>query len=38
MLVYTADCAKWGWKVFVAEEVPYYFKATLPAISLLYLS
>lgn len=29
MLVYTADCAKWGWKVVIAEEVPYYFKATL---------
>lgn len=22
MLVYTADCAKWGWKVVIAEEVP----------------
>lgn len=36
MLVYIADCAKWGWKV-VIDEVPYYFKATLPVISLLYL-
>jgi len=37
MLVYTADSAKQGWKVVIAEEVPYYFKATLTANSFLYL-